>query len=74
MSEQTRDEKVKDANGVILWEGDEVRKKCAEYFVQVLNFDDVKESNVNVVYGFRMCVHIKWNGNLDSGSTAGSEW
>ena len=46
-SEQTRDEMVKDVNGQMLREGVE------EYFEQVLNVEDVREANVNVV-GDRM--------------------
>ena len=47
--EQERDEMVKDVNGQILRDGVEVRRTSAEYFEQVLNVADVKESNINDV-------------------------
>ena len=40
---------VKDVNGQMLREGVEVRSTWAEYFEQVLNAEDVREANVNVV-------------------------
>ena len=50
--EQARDERVKDVNGQILREGIEVRR-WAEHFKQVLNVEDVRKANINVV-GHRM--------------------
>ena len=47
--EQAREEMVKDFNGQILLDGVEVRRRCAEYFEQVLNVADVREANINVV-------------------------
>ena len=44
---------VKEVNGQILREGVEVRRRWAEYFEQVLNVEDVREANINVV-GDRM--------------------
>ena len=44
---------VKDVNGQMLRDGVEVRRRWAEYFEQVLNVEDVREANVNVV-GDRM--------------------
>ena len=35
--EQAREEMVRDVNGQILHDGVEVRRRCAEYFEQVLN-------------------------------------
>ena len=51
--EQARDEMVKAVNGKILREGVEVRRRWAEYFEQVLNLEDIREANINVV-GDRM--------------------
>ena len=50
-SEQARDEMVKD--GQMLRDGVEVRRRWAEYFEQVLNVEDAREANVNVI-GDRM--------------------
>ena len=47
--EQARDEMVKDVNCQILRDGVEVRRRWAEYFEQVLNVADVRETNINVV-------------------------
>ena len=47
--EQARDEMVKDVNGQILRDGVEVRRRWAEYFEQVLNGADVRETNIIVV-------------------------
>ena len=47
--EQARDEMVKNVNGQILRDGVEVRRKWAEYFEQLLNVEDVREANINVV-------------------------
>ena len=52
-SEQARDEMVKDLNSQMLREGVEVRRRWAEYFEQVLNVEDIRTANVNVV-GDRM--------------------
>ena len=49
--EQARE--VKDVNGQILQEGVEVRRRWAECFEQVLNVENVREANINVV-GDRM--------------------
>ena len=46
--EKPRDEMVKDANGQILPDGVEVRRRWAEYFEQVLNVADVWPANINV--------------------------
>ena len=54
--EQGRDEMVKDINGQILCDGAEVRRRCSEYFKQVLNVADVREANINVVGNWRMPV------------------
>ena len=45
---QARDKMVKDVNGQILRDGREVRRRWAEYFEQVLNVADVRETNINV--------------------------
>ena len=47
--EEAREEMVKDVNSQILRDGVEVRRRWAEYFEQVLNVADVRESNINVV-------------------------
>ena len=54
--EQAREEIVKDVNGHILRDGVEVRRRWAEYFEQVLNVADVRDSNINVHGNFRMPV------------------
>ena len=54
--EQAREEMVKDVNCQILRDGVEVRKRWAEYFEQVLNVADVRESNIDVVGNWRMPV------------------
>ena len=46
---QARDEMVKDVNGQMLREGVEVRRRWAEYFQQVLNVEDVRKADINVV-------------------------
>ena len=51
--EQARDEMVKDANGQILLDGVEVRRRWEEYFEQVPNVADVREANINVVGNWR---------------------
>ena len=40
----------------ILRDGVEVRRRWAEYFEQVLNVVDVRETNINVVINWRMPV------------------
>ena len=55
-SEQASQEMVKDVNGQILRDGVEVRRRWAEYFVQVLNVSDVREANINVVSSWLMQV------------------
>ena len=52
-SKHARDEMVKDVKGQMLREGVEVRRRWAEYFEHVLNVEDVREANINVV-GDRM--------------------
>ena len=52
--EQAWEEMVKDVTGQILRDGVEVRRRWAEYFKQVLNVSDVRETNINVV-GNRGC-------------------
>ena len=47
--EQAREEMVKDVSSQILRDGVEVRRRCAQYFEQVLNVADVKEAHINVV-------------------------
>ena len=47
--EQARDGMVKDISGQMLRDGEEVRRRWAEYFEQDLNVADVKEVNINVV-------------------------
>ena len=54
--EQARDEMVKDVNGQILRDGVEVKRRWAEYFEQVMNVADVRDSNINVVRNWRMPV------------------
>ena len=49
MQFMTHDEMVKDVNGQISRNGVEVRRRWAEYFEQVLNVEDVREANINVV-------------------------
>ena len=53
---QARGEMIKDVNGRILRDGVQVRRKCAEYFEQVLNVEDVREANTNVVSNWRLLV------------------
>ena len=46
---QSRDEMINDVNGQMLGDGVEVRRKwlrCAEYFEQVLNVEDVWGTNI----------------------------
>ena len=45
--EQARDEMEKETNGQLLRDGDEVRKRWAEYFEQVLNVEDVRNANIH---------------------------
>ena len=47
---------VKDVNGQIFPDGVEVRRRKAEYFEQVLNATDVRETNITVVGNWRMPV------------------
>ena len=47
--EQTRDEMVNDVNGQVSRDGVDLRMKCAEYFEQVMNAENVVEANINVV-------------------------
>ena len=54
--EQAREEMVNDVNGQLLCNGVDVRRKCVEYFEQVLNVADVREANINVVVNWRMPV------------------
>ena len=54
--EQARDEMIKDVNGQILREGGEARRRCAEYFEQVLNVADVREANIRVIGDWRLPV------------------
>ena len=54
--EQAMVEMVKDVHGQIWRDGVEVRRRCAEYFEQVLNMADVREVNINVVGNWRMPV------------------
>ena len=58
---QARNEMVKEGNGQILWDGDEVREKWAEYFEPVLKMEAVKEANINVVGDKRMPVLGQFN-------------
>jgi len=44
--ESGREEKVKDKNGKLLVCGNEVKKRWAEYFEELLNVDDEREANV----------------------------
>ena len=44
---------VKDVNGQILHDGDEV-KRWAKYFQQVLNVADVREANIKVFGNWQM--------------------
>ena len=46
-------EQVKDVNGQLLRDGVEMRRRWAEYFEQVLNVADVRETNINVVFNWR---------------------
>ena len=54
--EQARDEMVKEVNGQILYDGEEVRRRWAEYFEQVLNMADIREADVYVVDNWPMPV------------------
>ena len=54
--EQARDEIVKDVNGQILQDGDEVKRRWAEFFEQVLHVEDVREAKINVNVDWRMPV------------------
>ena len=47
---------VKNAKGQISHDGVEVRRRWVEYFEQVLNVADVRETNFNVVGNWRMTV------------------
>ena len=47
---------VKDVNGQILSDSVGLRRRWAEYFEQVLNVADVRESNINVVGNWQMPV------------------
>ena len=51
-----REEMVNDVNGQIFRDGVEVRRRWAQYFEQVLNVADVRESNINAVVNWRMPV------------------
>ena len=42
-------EMVKAVNGQMLRNDVDLRKRWAEYFEQVLNVEDVREANINVV-------------------------
>ena len=53
--EQARDEMVMDVNGQIL-HGVEVRSRWVAYFEQVLNVEDVREANINLVGNWQMLV------------------
>ena len=59
--EQARDEMVKNANGQILRDGVEVRRRWAQYFEQVQNVADVREANINVVGNWRESVLLDLN-------------
>ena len=65
-AEQANDEMVKDANGHILRDGVEVRKRWAEYFELVLNVADVRGPNINVVGNWRIpvCDKERWYGSV----------
>ena len=52
---------MKNSNGQILQDVDEVRKRCLEYFEQVMNVEVVKEANINAVAEMRMPVMTKLN-------------
>ena len=52
--EQPRDKMVKNLNGQIFRDCEEVRKRWAEYFVQVLNVADDREANIDVVGNWLM--------------------
>ena len=47
---------VKNVNGQILRDGDEVRKRLAEYFEQVLTVEDIREVNIIKAGGSMMTV------------------
>ena len=51
---QPRDEMVNDVNGQILRDGAEVKRRWAEYFEQVLNVEDGREANINVIGDWQM--------------------
>ena len=44
----------KNVNGEVLRKGVDVRRRHAEYFEQVLNVEDAREANINVVVNWRM--------------------
>ena len=54
--EQARDEMVKDVDGKTLQGGVEVGRRWTEYFEQVLNVEDVREANLNVICDMQMSV------------------
>ena len=64
--ERAREEMVKDVNGQILCDVVEVRRRWAEYFEQVLNVADVRETIINVVGNWRMPVLGDLNGRAIS--------
>ena len=45
---------VKDVNGQILLDGVDVSRRWAEYFEEILNVEDVKQSKINVAGDRRM--------------------
>ena len=46
--EQGSNEILKDKNGQILWECEDVRKRWAGYFGQVMKVADVREANIKL--------------------------
>ena len=55
-SEQARDDIVNEVNGQILRDAVEVRRRWTEHFEQVLNVEDVRKANINVVGDWQMPV------------------
>ena len=54
--EQARDEMVKDVDGKTLQDDVEVGRRWTVYFEQVLNVEDVREVNLNVICDMQMPV------------------
>ena len=58
--EKAKNDMVKVENSQVLRDGVEMRRRWAEYFEQVLNVEDIRDANINVV-GDRMPVLVQLN-------------